>query len=66
MAVIPLSQKESDALRVVLLDNRVNPDEVPLRDSQTTLKKVQQLLVDKGHTELATNLIFKIKQGKKN
>ena len=59
----PLSQEEADALKVVLLNTGVKRDETPLEDSQSTLEKVQQLLVDKGYTELATNLKAKINEG---
>ena len=59
----PLSQEEADALRVVLLDNGVKPGEVSLEDSQSTLKKIQQLLTEIGRKELATNIRAKISKG---
>ena len=60
----PLSQEEADALRVVLLDNGVKPGEMSLEDSQSTLEKVQQLLTETGHRELATNIRARISKGK--
>ena len=59
----PLSQEEADALRVVLLDNGVKPSEVSLVDSQSTLERVQQLLTETGHKELATSIRDKINKG---
>ena len=64
ITVTPLSQEEADALRVVLLDNGVKPGEVSLKDSQSTLEKVQQLLTGIGHRELATNIRAKISKSK--
>ena len=59
----PLSQEETDALKVVLSGNGVKPGEVPLEYSQSTLKRAQQLLVEKGYKVLATNLSAKLSEG---
>ena len=59
----PLSQEETDALKVVLSGNGVKPGEVSLVESQSTLESVQQVLVKKGCKDLATNLSVKLSQG---
>ena len=58
-----LSQEETDALKVVLSGIGVNPCEVSLEDSQSTLVRIQQLLVEKGYRDLATNLRVKLSEG---
>ena len=61
----PLSQEEADALKVVLLDNGIKPYEFPLKveDSHLTLRYAQQLLIEKRHNKLATDLRAKVKEG---
>ena len=58
-----LSQEEANALKVVLSGNGVKPGEVYLEDSQSTLERVQQLLVERGYKDLATNLRVKLREG---
>ena len=59
----PLSEQETDALRVVLSGNGVKPGEVSLEDTQSTLERVQQQLDEKGYKDLATNLRAKLSEG---
>ena len=49
---------------MVLSGNGVKPGEVSLEVSQSTLERVQQLLVQKGHKDLAANLRVKLSEGK--
>ena len=63
ITVTTLSKEEADSLRVMLSSNGVNPDEVSLEDSNSTLEQVQQLLVEKGYEDLATTLRAKLNEG---
>ena len=54
----PLSEKDSDALHKLLQDAKVK-----LPSSQLTFDKAQQLLHEKGHNDLATNLRARLDEG---
>ena len=54
----PLSEEDSDALHKLLQDTKVK-----LPSGQLTLERVVQLLRDKDHKELASNLRAELNKG---
>ena len=54
----PLSEEDSDALHKLLRVSKVS-----LPSGQCTFERIQQLLLEKGHKELASNLRDKLDKG---
>ena len=54
----PLNEEDSDAFQMLLQDAKIK-----LPPSQLTFEKAQQLLREKGHKDLATNLRARLEEG---
>ncbi len=56
-----MTDEDSDALKKLLLDNKIK---VPPALRLLKFEQIQQLLRDKGHSDLAANLRTQLDEGK--